>query len=154
MIAGGRRQRVGWREDGTWEGPGYRDLIAWQKAMDLADAVYDACEAWPKNEMFGLASQARRAAVSVPSNIAEGQGRGMAGDFARFLGIAYGLLCEVETLVFMAHRRRFVDQPTRDSLIAGSTEVARLIHGLMRSIGRRPPSGVREDEPWYDPTQH
>ena len=137
-------------DDGSWKGPGYRDLIVWQKAMDLADLVYDACASWPKDETFGLTSQTKRAAVSVPTNIAEGKGRGTPGDFARFLGIAYNSLCELETLLYFAHRRKFIDQPSRDALLVRSTEVARLIHGLLRSLKCPSGDGLREDESPYD----
>jgi four helix bundle protein len=75
----------------------YQDLVAWQKAMDLADAVYDVTERWPKEQLFGLTIQVQRAALSVPSNIAEGQGRNSRADFGRFLDIANGSRCELET---------------------------------------------------------
>jgi four helix bundle protein len=138
------------REDGGRIEPGYRDLIAWQKAMDLADQIYDACLDWPDDEKFGLTSQTKRAAVSIPANIAEGKGRGTPGDFARFLDIAYGSLCELETLLYMANRRAFIDRETRDRLLARSTEVARLIHGLLRRLKPSSARGLREDGPAYD----
>ena len=75
----------------------YRDLVAWQKAMALVTNVYRYTEPFPKAEIYGLASQLRRAAVSIPSNIAEGQGRASTGEFKQFLGHARGSLLEVET---------------------------------------------------------
>jgi len=81
---------------------GYRDLIAWQKSMDLVVSVYQVNSLFPKTEIYGLVSQIRRAAVSIPSNIAEGRGRESNGDYARFLSIAYGSLCEVETHLLLA----------------------------------------------------
>ena len=141
---------MGAREEAPWDRPGYRDLIAWQKALDLADLVYDACEGWPRDEVYGLAGQTKRAAASIPANIAEGKGRGTPADFALFLDIAYGSLCELETFLFLAQRRAFVSQATRDDLLTRSTEVARLRHGLLRRLRSGPTPGVREDEPSYD----
>ncbi len=127
---------------------GYRELIAWQKAMDLADRVYDVTETWPSREMFGLTSQTRRSAVSVPANIAEGQGRESLGDFARFLTIAYGSLNELETHLYLAERREYLNRPALDELISQSTEVARIIRGLIKNLRSR--SQIRVDEPPYD----
>ena len=73
----------------------YQDLIGWQKAMDLVEVVYHLTKRFPSEELYGLTSQVRRAAVSVPSNIAEGQGRNSTNEFARFLSIAHGSLREV-----------------------------------------------------------
>lgn len=75
----------------------YRDLIAWQKAMDLVETVYRASAGFPREEVYGLRSQIRQSAVSVPSNIAEGQGRKSTREFLHFLSIAYGSLCEAQT---------------------------------------------------------
>jgi four helix bundle protein len=118
----------------------YRDLIAWQKAMDLADAVYEVSGSWPQHQLFELTTQAQRAALSVPSNIAEGQGRGSRADFRRFLDIAHGSLCELETQLTMAHRRRFIDRATHDRLLDQSAEVGRLLNGLLRRL-RSPAAG-------------
>jgi len=71
----------------------YRDLIAWQRAIDLAEAIYRKSDSFPKHEIYGLTAQLRRAATSIPSNIAEGQGRRSTKEFLNFLGIAYGSLC-------------------------------------------------------------
>jgi four helix bundle protein len=75
----------------------YQQLIAWQKAMDFAVEIYRATDAFPKQELYGIVSQMRRASVSIPSNIAEGQGRRSTGEFRQFLGHAYGSLLETET---------------------------------------------------------
>ena len=75
----------------------YRELMVWQKAIELVEAVYTATGSFPPQEVYGLTSQLRRAAVSVPSNIAEGQGRRSTAEFAHHLSIAYGSLCEIET---------------------------------------------------------
>lgn len=84
---------------------GYRDLKAWQLAVELADHIYTIKEGWPSREQFGLTSQTRRAAVSVPANIAEGQGRVGKREFPHRLSIAYGSLCELETLIHLATLR-------------------------------------------------
>src|SRR5512141_1943536 len=80
----------------------YRDLIAWQKAIALVTEIYRSTHHFPDHERFGLTSQLRRVAVSVPSNVAEGQGRQSTGEFKQFLGHARGSLLEVETQVFIA----------------------------------------------------
>jgi four helix bundle protein len=114
----------------------YRDLIAWQKAMDLVVAVYEASRAFPREEAYGLTSQLRRAAVSVPSNIAEGQGRRSTKEFGRFLGIAYGSLQEVETQVILSVRLGYLESAQEERVLAQCAEVGRLINGLMRSLRR------------------
>lgn len=82
----------------------YKDLLVWQKAMDLAELIYHITESFPDREMYCLTKQVRRAAVSVPSNIAEGQGRQSTGEFRHFLGIARGSLLEVEIQMRLAYR--------------------------------------------------
>ena len=83
----------------------YRDLIAWQRGMDVAQLVYEVSASCPKEEIFGLVSQMRRSAVSIPSNIAEGQGRKSSKEFQHHLSIAHGSLCEMETQIVLAGRR-------------------------------------------------
>ena len=111
----------------------YRDLIAWQKAVDLTEVVYEASMSMPPDERFGLTSQMRRAAVSVAANIAEGEGRGSKKEFARFLHIAHGSLREVETHIVIAGRLRFISQQTVDQILEQAAEVGRIITGLIRS---------------------
>jgi four helix bundle protein len=118
-------------------GRSYRDLIAWQKAMDLADAIYDATEDFPKREIYGLASQLRRAAVSVPSNIAEGQSRLTGGPFRLFLGHARASLAELETQLEIARRRKFITDARCEELKTRASETGRLINGLLESIQDR-----------------
>jgi len=88
---------------------GYKDLIAWKKAMELVAAVYDATDVFPPHEMYGLVSQLRRAAVSVPSNIAEGKSHYSNRDFVRFLRHSRGSLAEIETQVLIAEHRNIFD---------------------------------------------
>ena len=112
----------------------YRDLIAWQKAMDLAEHVYQVTGDMPTDERFGLTSQLRRAAVSVASNIAEGQGRFTDADFVRFLSIAHGSVREVETQLLLAARLGLLSQEVIEPSIELAAEVGRLIAGLARSL--------------------
>jgi four helix bundle protein len=113
---------------------GYRDLKAWQLAVELADELYSLTNDWPTREQFGLTSQARRAAVSVSANIAEGQGRVGRREFRHHLSIAYGSLCELETLVHIARRRNYCTAESEERLHGRSDEVGRIIRGLMKSL--------------------
>jgi four helix bundle protein len=113
--------------------PGYRGVVAWQKSMDLAVSVYRASRGLPDDERYGLTSQMRRAASSIPANIAEGRGRGGQTEYVRFLRIAYGSLCELETHLQLAHRLEFVDSERLSDLLARTSEVGRLLNGLIRS---------------------
>src|ERR1700733_10636065 len=88
----------------------YKELIAWQKAMDLVVAIYQATAAFPAEVRFGLTVQLRRAAIAVPSNIADGQGRGPGNDFVRHLGIARGSLNEIDTQLVLAVRLGFLPE--------------------------------------------
>lgn len=115
----------------------YQELIAWQKAMDLVVAVYRATATFPPDERFGLTNQLRRASVSVPSNIAEGQGRGTTKDFLHFLHIARGSLQELETQTLIAQRLNFLPPNEKDSLIALSSEVSRILGGLIRTLATK-----------------
>jgi four helix bundle protein len=112
----------------------YSELIAWQKSMDLVESVYESTETFPRREMFGMTNQIRRAAVSVPSNIAEGQGRGTTQDFLRFLCIARGSLQELETQLLIANRLRYLTDEGKAELINRTTEISRIINGLIRSL--------------------
>lgn len=112
----------------------YRDLIAWQKGMDLVEGVYRATRDWPREELYGLTNQIRRAAVSVPANVAEGHARSGAKEYLPHLSIAYGSLREVETHLLIAERLRYVDAALSETLLGQTAEVARLLLGLMRSL--------------------
>jgi four helix bundle protein len=112
----------------------YSDLIVWQKAMDLVTELYRATEPFPQREMFGLTNQLRRAGVSIPSNIAEGQGRGTTKDFLNFLYVARGSLQEAETQILIASRLGYVGDECRDSLLARTAEVSRILNGLINSL--------------------
>ena len=112
----------------------FTDLIAWQKAVDLVVLVYQATEPFPSREIFGIVNQMRRAAVSVPSNIAEGQGRLGSKEFSRFLGIARGSLQELQTQVIIAERLTFLAMENSQKLQEMTSEVARIINGLLSSL--------------------
>jgi four helix bundle protein len=112
----------------------YRELFAWQKAMDFAAEVYRVTRRLPKEELYGVTSQLRRAAVSVPSNIAEGQGRQSTGEFRQFLGHARGSLLEAETQILLSERLEYLDHETTESLLKQSAEVGRILNGLLSSL--------------------
>jgi len=112
----------------------YKDLVAWKKAMELVTEVYKETETFPKEEIYGLTSQLRRAAVSVPCNIAEGQGRLTKGEFQQFLGYARGSLLETETLVLLAGNLNYLRRNQVDRLLDLSAEVGKILNGLLRSI--------------------
>jgi four helix bundle protein len=116
---------------------GFEELHAWKRAMDLVDQVYVLTENWPNREQYGLTNQIRRAAVSVPSNIAEGQGRKSDGDFVRFLAIAYGSLMEVRTQLLIASRRAYSSEAAVSDVLAMLDETGRLLNGLKRSLSGR-----------------
>ncbi|HEV2106635.1 MAG TPA: four helix bundle protein [Thermomicrobiales bacterium] len=117
---------------------GYRDLIAWQKGVELVGAVYRTTESWPRDEQFGLTNQVRRAVVSVPANIAEGKGRTGSREFLHHLPIAHGSLCEVETHLHIANHLAYLDHHALDPLLDQSAEVGRLIRGIMKRLRQQP----------------
>lgn len=121
----------------------YKDLIVWQKAKTLAGDIYRASEGFPAREVYGLTSQMRRAAVSVASNIAEGQGRLTRGEFQQFLGHARGSLLELETQISIAVDLCYLDEDSSTHLESKTTEVRRLLNGLIESLRARSssPSG-------------
>jgi four helix bundle protein len=112
----------------------HRDLIVWQKAMDLVVAVYQATKNFPKEETYGLTSQIRRAAASIPANIAEGQGRRLGGEFQQFLGNARGSLMELDTHLELALRLDYFDPESYSALNRRVTEVGKMLNGLLRSL--------------------
>ena len=109
---------------------GHRDLIAWQKAMGLVTEVYKITQTFPKQELYGLTSQIRRSAVSVPSNLAEGHGRNSRKEFHQFVGQARGSLVELETQLEIALNLGYVRKDLAEALLEKASEVARLVNGL------------------------
>jgi four helix bundle protein len=120
-------------------GQNYRDLIAWQKAMDLAESVYRVTANMPREELYGLTAQIRRACISVPANIAEGRGRRTHGEFLNQLSISHGSVREVETHALLAGRLRFLTSDDVNALMELTAEVGRLINGLANSLQARKP---------------
>jgi four helix bundle protein len=112
----------------------YRDLLVWQKAKQLAVEVYCATQSFPRSEIYGITSQIRRAAVSVPSNIAEGQGRLSKGEFAQFLGNARGSLLELETQLEIAGDLSYLSQVVQVQLQQHAYEVLGLLNRLLASL--------------------
>ena len=112
----------------------YGELIVWQKAMDLVTEIYKITATFPSEERFGLSSQARRAAVSIPSNIAEGHGRKASGAYLNHLSIAYGSLMELETQLQIALRLNFVSADETTTLLAQTKEIGKMLNGLKKSI--------------------
>jgi four helix bundle protein len=113
----------------------YRELIVWQKAMALARRAYALSQGLPKNEAYGLLTQIRRAAVSVPSNIAEGHGRLTDSQFRHFMGNARGSLYEMQTQLELAGDLGYLDDKLVRELMDQGWEVARLINGLISTLG-------------------
>ncbi len=112
----------------------YKDLIVWRKSMDLAEQVYLVSDHLPKAELYGLVSQMRRAAVSIPSNIAEGNGRYSDKEFLRYLSIANGSLKEVETQLYISVRLKYLTEAQIQDVLKMCDSAARLINGLRKSI--------------------
>jgi four helix bundle protein len=112
----------------------FRDLIAWQKAMDFVEAVYSLSREFPADERFALTNQLRRAATSVPSNIAEGEGRFSKPDFNRFLSMALGSLREAETQIEISVRLKYCSVELAAPATTLADEVGRLIRGLAKSL--------------------
>lgn len=109
---------------------GHRDLIAWQKAMQLVTEIYRITRTFPKEETYGLTAQIRRAAISVPSNLAEGHGRSSRKEFHQFVAQARGSLVEVETQLEIALNLGYLTKEAAASLLGQASEVGRLINGL------------------------
>ena len=112
----------------------YCDITAWRKARGLVKRIYGATKLFPKDEMYGLTQQIRRASVSVPSNIAEGYGRGSLGDYIRFLQVARGSLFELETQVVLASDLEYLTEKQADSLIEDIRKCTRILQGLITKL--------------------
>jgi four helix bundle protein len=115
----------------------YRDLAVWQKAMDLAVASYEATKPFPREEMFGMTSQIRRAAASIPANLAEGQGRRSTRDFLHFVSVARGSLKEMETHLILSHRVGLLSKQKLDALLQQCEIISRMMTGLRKNLERR-----------------
>jgi four helix bundle protein len=114
----------------------YKELVAWQKGIELVTEVYRLTRSFPKDEVYGLTNQLRRAVVSIPSNIAEGQGRLSTGEFKQFLGHARGSLFEVESQVLIAQALPYLGASDGAILQSRITELGRILNGLLKSLDR------------------
>ena len=123
----------------------YRDLEVWQKAMDLVVECYQITKKFPKSESYGLASQLQRAAVSIPANIAEGRERQYTKEFLQHLSIAYGSLAELETIIQIAARLKYIDVNQLKQVLDKTAEVGRMLNGLRRSLQLTGTSGQGSD---------
>lgn len=112
----------------------YKDLIVWQKSIALVKLVYALTSGFPSEEKFGIISQIRRCAVSIPSNIAEGQARRTTPDYVKFVSIAQGSLAELETQLIISVELGYCDSGTTDSIFALATEVRKMLNALRRSL--------------------
>ncbi|OGG77516.1 four helix bundle protein [Candidatus Kaiserbacteria bacterium RIFCSPLOWO2_01_FULL_54_24] len=112
----------------------HENLTLWQKAVDLSVAVYKMTEKFPAREMYGLTSQVRRAAISVPSNIAEGRRRGTDADFSHFLRIAHGSLAELDTQLLIAAKLSFCTSRDYEAMHVQITEVSKMLHGMIKKL--------------------
>jgi four helix bundle protein len=115
----------------------YRDLLVWQKALDLTILIYRLSEGFPKTEIYGLTSQVRRASVSVPSNIAEGYGRGSRKEYLQFLSVAQGSLKELETQTIIAQRLSYATAAQANRILSESEVVGKMLGSLIRSLRPR-----------------
>lgn len=113
---------------------GYRELKVWRLAMELAEDVYKLCIEFPRQEVYRLISQLQRAAVSIPSNIAEGQARNSSKEFHHFLGIARGSLAELETQIMLAQRLDYLAMEKADPVLDKAEEIGKMLKGLQKSI--------------------
>lgn len=112
----------------------FHDLVAWQKAMELVTEIYKVSQKFPKEEMFGLTSQIRRAGISIPSNIAEGRGKSSKGEFQQFLYHARGSLAELETQLLIAINLGYLEKEEVSHIIQLIARIGRLLHGLLSAI--------------------
>jgi len=124
----------------------FHDLVAWQKSMELVTEIYKVSQKFPKEEMFGLTSQIRRAAVSIPSNIAEGRGKSSKGEFQQFLYHARGSLAEVETQLILATNLGYLEKQEISHIMDLISRVGRLLHGLLSAI-KNPKPKTQNPEP-------
>nr|WP_262894865.1 four helix bundle protein [Hymenobacter guriensis] len=112
----------------------YKELKVWQKAMSITKLTYQLCAGFPDNERYGLVSQMRRAAVSLPSNIAEGAGRNSKPEFRQFLAIANGSAYELETQFLLAASFGYVSEENLNTISSQLTELQKMLFGLQKSL--------------------
>jgi four helix bundle protein len=113
---------------------GFKDLIVWQRSLALAVEIYKVTKEFPREETHGLTSQIRRAAVSIPSNIAEGHARNTKSQFANFIDIAPGSAAELETQLTIPLQINYLKQADYDKLVKELTEITRMLYGLLNRV--------------------
>lgn len=113
---------------------GFRDLIAWQKGMELTEIIYKSTQKFPREEIYGLTSQMRRASVSIPSNIAEGQLRNSKKEFSRFISIALGSCGELSTQLELSKRLLYIKEKEFENISTLADEVMKILYGLRRKL--------------------
>ncbi|MDZ4857025.1 MAG: four helix bundle protein [Nitrospirota bacterium] len=116
----------------------YRELVVWQKSIDLALRIYTTTRSFPTEEKFGIISQMRRAATSIPANIAEGQARRGTGEFLQSLGIARGSLAELETFLILSGKLEFLTKESSESLSRDCIEINKMLNALIKSLSTLP----------------
>lgn len=124
----------------------FQDLEVWKKSIDLVEAIYRATGDWPKEERYGLTQQLRRAAPSVPANIAEGAGRNGTREVLHFLGIAKGSLAETRTFLILAERLDYLDAKPQSDLHRQAEEISRMLAGLTKSLSAKLPKAPSTDD--------
>jgi len=137
-----RREAKGWRREGRANSgigkmekvSGYKDLIVWQRSVDLVEAVYRITAKFPPGEQSGLTSQMRRAAVSVPSNIAEGYGRQATGEYRHHLSMGRGSLLELETQILLRRRLKYLGSEEADSVLSEIEEISKMLATLISKL--------------------
>ena len=115
----------------------YKDLLVWKKALSLVKTVYKVTQEFPKDEMWSLTSQVKRAAVSIASNIAEGSSKRSTREFIRFLNMSYGSLSELEAQLIIAHELEFINKGDLDAVLIPANEIGKMLNGLIRSLNNK-----------------
>ena len=115
----------------------YKELIVWQKGIDLVEKIFKVTDTFPRSELYGLVSQMRRAAVAIPSNIAEGAGRQHTKEFIQFLGIAEGSATELETQLIIAERLQFLEKAEYDEIAALQLEIFKMLRVLIKKLSMK-----------------
>ena len=113
---------------------GFKDLLAWQKGMRLVEEIYKITHKFPREELYGLTSQMRRSAVSIPSNLAEGQVRKSKNEFAQFISIALGSCAELSTQLDLSNRLEYLDEENFLKIAENINELMKILHGLRKKL--------------------
>ena len=115
----------------------YKELKVWQEGVKLVEEIYELTRSFPPKEQYSLTSQIQRAAVSIPTNIAEGWGRGKTGEYVQFLRIARGSLMELETQLIISQRLNYIDQNTLSQFEENIEKIGKMINALIKNLGTR-----------------